>query len=34
VIEVGDTITWKPGFDGGAVGAPSATVDEMSFAGS
>lgn len=34
VIEVGDTITWKPGFGGGAVGAPSATVDEMSFAGS
>lgn len=33
VIEVGDSVTWKPGFGGGAVGAPSVTIDELSFAG-
>jgi PmbA protein len=33
VIEVGDTITWKPGFGGGAVGAPSIAVEDLSFAG-
>lgn len=34
ISEVGDTITWKPGFGGGALGAPSISVEDLSFAGS
>ena len=34
VSEVGDTIRWKPGFGGGALGTPSVAVEDLSFAGS